>query len=209
MKKRIIRNKKICICILCAALYSASFLFVDWRKPGESGVDPRLAALIEALPKSLRARTKTADCRVQGPLPDPECTPGAIFAEATRERVCQAGYTATVRKVPDSLKKKVFKEYGISATQPFGSYEIDHFIPLAIGGSNDIANLFPEAADPFPGFHEKDLVENYLQHEVCLGHIEIGAAQRVIAADWVKVYETIPPDMLDALAAKYKSWAKK
>ena len=31
---------------------------------------------------------------------------------------------------------------------------------LELGGSNDIKNLWPEAALPTPGFHEKDAVED-------------------------------------------------
>jgi hypothetical protein len=98
------------------------------------------------------------------------------------------GYTATVRNVPDSVHKMVFVEYGLSPTQPQGAYEVDHFIPLELGGSNDIKNLFPEAAEPRPGFHEKDLVENYLHKQVCDGHMTLEDAQNAIRTDWYKVY---------------------
>ncbi len=42
--------------------------------------------------------------------------------------------------------------------------EVDHLTPLEdltpleVGGSNDLANQWPEAAEPRPGFHEKDQV---------------------------------------------------
>jgi len=42
---------------------------------------------------------------------------------------------------------------------------------LEIGGSNDIANLFREAAETGAGFHEKDLVENYLHQKICTGEL--------------------------------------
>lgn len=45
----------------------------------------------------------------------------------------------------------------------------------APGGSNNIANLWPEAASPKPGFHEKDQVENYLHDQVCSGAISFEA----------------------------------
>jgi len=45
----------------------------------------------------------------------------------------------------------VYAEYGIVERSP-GEYEVDHDVPLELGGSNDIANLWPEAAAPPPGF---------------------------------------------------------
>jgi hypothetical protein len=101
----------------------------------------------------------------------------------------------------------VYQEYGVAYPPPFGTYEADHFIPLTLGGSNDIANLFPEAASPQPGFKEKDLVENYLHQKVCSGDITLSAAQHAIAANWLAVYNTISPTDLNALRQAYKSWA--
>ena len=151
--------------------------------------------------------TKTSQCVIQGALPDPACTPGAIFPTATKEITCVPGYTKTVRNVSTSLKKKVYQEYGIAYPPPFGSYEADHFIPLTLGGSNDIANLFPESAQPTPGFHEKDLVENYLHLKVCSGDISLSSAQRAIATNWVAVYNSISPTDLLNLRQMYKSWS--
>ena len=59
---------------------------------------------------------------------------------------------------------------------------------LEAGGSNDIANLWPEAAEPRPGFHEKDQVENYLHDQVCAGTMSLLDAQRAIATNWLDVY---------------------
>jgi hypothetical protein len=97
----------------------------------------------------------------------------------------------------------VYEEYGIAYPKPRGAYEADHFIPLELGGSNDIANLFPEAAAPSPGFHEKDLVENYLHQEVCAGRIDLVAAQEQIANDWVSVYNALAPEQIKGLQNKF------
>ena len=148
-------------------------------------------------------RTKSDGCALRGPLPDPECTPGAIFKNANKEQICVRGYTKTVRNVSTKLRKEVFAEYGISYPQPKGAYEVDHLIPLAIGGSNDIANLFPEAALPAPGFHEKDIVEVYLQQEVCAGRVALSAAQRQIASDWLAIYNNLAPEEISAIKKKY------
>ena len=154
------------------------------------------------------ARTKVQTCAVQDALPDPDCTPGAIFPEATKDQVCVSGYTKTVRNVQTTLKKQVYREYGIAYPPTYGTYEADHFIPLALGGSNDIANLFPEAAEPQPGFREKDLVENYLHIHVCDGTIPLAAAQRAIATDWVAVYNAIDQSELSSLKQAYKNWSQ-
>jgi quercetin dioxygenase-like cupin family protein len=77
----------------------------------------------------------------------------------------------------------VYAEYGI-AERSLGDYEVDHLVPLELGGSNDVANLWPEAAAPPPGFHEKDLVENSLHDRVCAGSISAaGCVHRPYPAD--------------------------
>lgn len=81
--------------------------------------------------------------------------------------------------------------YGITSHRP-GQYEVDHLVSLQLGGSNDIANLWPEAASPKPGFHEKDRVENYLHDQVCSGAISLSQAQAEIATNWLNVYNRMP-----------------
>src|SRR5512136_1012775 len=136
-------------------------------------------------------RTKTSGCAAANALPDAACTPGAIFADVTKDQVCVPGYSKGVRNVPDSVKNEVFAEYGIASHGP-GEYEVDHLISLELGGSNDIANLWPEPAEPRPGFHEKDKVENYLHEQVCSGAISLQQAQAEIAGDWLAVYKRMP-----------------
>lgn len=148
-------------------------------------------------------RIKSGECILRGSLPDHECTPGAIFPDASVERICVRGYTQTVRSVSTNLRKEVFAEYGISYPQPTGAYEVDHLIPLALGGANDIANLFPEAAEPTPGFHEKDVVEVYLQQEVCSGRVALPAAQKQISTDWLAVYKNLSLEEISVIKKKY------
>ncbi len=123
--------------------------------------------------------------------PNPRLTPGAVFPGVTAAQVCVPGYASSVRDVPDTEKAAVYAEYGTAHHTP-GQYEIDHLISLELGGSNDIANLFPEAAAPKPGFHEKDKVENELHRQVCAGKVKLADAQREIATDWIAVYRTMP-----------------
>ena len=66
--------------------------------------------------------------------------------------------------------------------------ELDHLVPLELGGSNDIANLFPEKADAHPGYQVKDKLENKLHQMVCDKTMKLKDAQDAIRKDWVKAY---------------------
>ncbi len=120
--------------------------------------------------------------------PDPKMTPGDVL-EVTEADVCRSGYTKEVRSVPRYIKKAVFMEYNLPYPPLPGAFEVDHFIPLELGGSNDIKNLWPEPAEPTPGFHEKDKLENHLHRQVCNGEITLKEAQELIRKDWLAVYQ--------------------
>jgi hypothetical protein len=159
-------------------------------KPGTVITSAPSTASSTPLLLHLGTRTKIANCVVNGAYPDTTCTPGAVFPNATVQEICTSGYSSSVRDVPVSEKNMVYTEYGIK-THTKGQYEVDHHISLELGGSNDIANLWPEAAEPKPGFHEKDTVENYLHDQVCKGLMPLQEAQQEIATQWVEVYQRI------------------
>jgi hypothetical protein len=135
-----------------------------------------------------KPRTKTSSCVANGILQDTACTPGSIFASTTKEQICIKGYASSVRDVSTSEKDEVYAEYSI-AMHTAGQYEVDHLISLELGGSNYIANLWPESADPNPGFHEKDKYENYLHTQVCNGAVSLSEAQYNISSDWLRYYK--------------------
>ena len=142
-------------------------------------------------PTSLGQRTKTGGCVSSNGLPDSACTPGAVFSDATADQICTPGYSSKVRNVPSDVKAQAYAEYGIVSHEP-GQYEVDHLVALEIGGSNDIANLWPEPADPPPGFHEKDKVEDYLHDQLCSGKMSLQQVQLEIATNWLAVYQHLP-----------------
>jgi hypothetical protein len=136
-------------------------------------------------------RTKTSGCTVNGALQDTACTPGDILPDATKDQICKSGYASSVRNVPTSEKNQAYAEYSMTH-HTTGEYEVDHLVSLELGGSNDISNLWPEAASPKPGFHEKDKVENYLHDQVCSGAISLQQAQIEIATNWLDGYNQMP-----------------
>jgi hypothetical protein len=132
-------------------------------------------------------KIKDSGCVADGKQPDRDCTPGAVMG-LTVEEICSTT-TGPRRNVSDATKKQVFAEYGLTYPQAKGDYEVDHFIPLELGGSNDISNLWPELANPTPGFHQKDTEENRLHKEVCTAKtMTLAEAQRTIATDWLKYF---------------------
>jgi hypothetical protein len=138
-------------------------------------------------PVLLAPRTRSRGCRL-GPLPDRSCSPGAYSSRLTKAVICARGFhTSQVRNVSESEKHAVEQEYGLRP-RPYGSsLEIDHIVPLALGGSNAIANLYPERA----GYHVKDRLEDRLAALVCGGRIDLMTARRQIAANWEKLYRRV------------------
>jgi hypothetical protein len=139
----------------------------------------------------LEVRTKTRGCTL-GALPDRRCSPGAYYSKLTRQVICFGSFrTSSVRNVPNSEKRQVEIEYGL-APRPYGStLEIDHIVSLELGGSNDLANLYPEKANALPGFHVKDALENKLHSLVCAGQMSLRTAQQQIAANWEGLYKEV------------------
>ncbi|HEY0791404.1 MAG TPA: HNH endonuclease signature motif containing protein [Chthoniobacterales bacterium] len=120
--------------------------------------------------------------------PDPQLTPGDAFDVGVAD-LCIPGYTKSVRNVPAELKRQVYAEYGVTSPG-VGSYEVDHVIPLKLGGSNSIKNLWPESklTSPWNAF-VKDRLENRLHELVCSGRLDLKTAQRVIASNWIGAYK--------------------
>lgn len=117
--------------------------------------------------------------------PDKNLTPGAIDCSLTKEYLCTHS-TKERRNVPKKLKDQVCKNYGDTCAP--GKQEIDHFVPLTLGGKNDIENLWPEDYKPSPGAHEKDALEMFLHLQVCSNKISLYDAQQAIRVDWLKSY---------------------
>jgi hypothetical protein len=136
----------------------------------------------------LARRTKTSHCRL-GMRPDRRCSPGAYYSGLTKAVICSSTFrTSRIRSVPTSEKHAVEIEYGMAPKAYGRTLEIDHIVSLELGGSNDIANLFPERA---PGYRSKDKLENKMHKLVCAGDYTLVEAQHQIARDWVTLYITV------------------
>ena len=142
---------------------------------------PRAHALLKVRDPGKVTGTIHGHCtyRDKGQLPDPRCTPGSIDPIVTQANIgstiCKKGWTATVR--PPESQTEAFKydvAYHAYGTPQSEKTELDHLVPLELGGSNDATNLWPEYP-PTP--NPKDKVENALNAAVCDGRVKLAAAQ--------------------------------
>ena len=116
--------------------------------------------------------------------PDRSLTPGSVLSGSTQARICTAGYTRTVRYVSAATRRSVFQAYRILYPPARGAYELDHLIPLELGGGNAATNLWPEPSRGVGSAGVKDQLENHLHALVCSDQLGLLQAQRAIAGDW-------------------------
>lgn len=135
------------------------------------------------------------------PAPDPDCTPGAINPTITVEVLRNHSFrTRCLRNMATTEQEKgqVYSWYGIR--HPRKNYgdtqtcELDHVIPLELGGSDQLENIYPQCGpENVPleqrAFKRKDTVENYLAWAVKTGQMDLSAAQRGIASNWLQYLE--------------------
>lgn len=123
------------------------------------------------------------------PLPDRALTPGAVSAGATRQGICTSGYPSRAGQVTASKYVSVYAAYHIAYPPPAGAYELDHLIPVELGGDNSTRNLWPEPrAVPGRGYPTKDQLENRLHDLVCAGQLSLATARQAIATNWYAAY---------------------
>jgi hypothetical protein len=102
-----------------------------------------------------------------GTMPDPTLTPGAVRTTNIGE-ICSTG-TRELRRWSRDRDDRIMIEYG-----PHPQYEIDHLIPLGIGGADDDANLRAEprrSVEPIWNAERKDELEWKLRDLVCSGQL--------------------------------------
>jgi hypothetical protein len=104
-------------------------------------------------------------------------------------RADQNGFMAAADGVSQIIAR-LAAEFVMSEQLPGGrhpDYEIDHLIPLGIGGADSDANLWPEpraTVEPEWNAERKDQLEAKLRALVCAGRLDIVVAQKAVADDW-------------------------
>ena len=121
-----------------------------------------------------------------GTLPNSALTPGAVRT-TDKADVCMDRRTRQYRHWSRERDNRILAEYGLPAG-PHPDFEVDHLIPLDLGGADEDANLWPEPRASIVPYavsvEAKDKIEWSLASEVCAGIIGLEDAQREIAKDW-------------------------
>jgi len=120
-------------------------------------------------------------------IPDSTLTPGATLL-ASRWMVC-AQVNVKNKAVPAALQRAVFQEYGLQGQDP-RAYEVDYLVTPALGGADDIHNLWPHSYSATAwNAQVKDALEDRLREMVCDGSLDLAEAQREIAMNWITAYK--------------------
>lgn len=119
-------------------------------------------------------------------LPNSFATPGATTRAGAKE-ICAAGYEASVKPVSSWQKNSALEKYGIRPESFTG--ELDHLVPVSLGGSNEPENLWPihAAGDMTPA--AKARLAEKLKTMVCDGKMSLKDAQNAFKKDWTKAYK--------------------
>ncbi|MGA8431923.1 MAG: hypothetical protein WB729_19015 [Candidatus Sulfotelmatobacter sp.] len=131
-------------------------------------------------------------------VPDSNCTPGAINPTITESMLKNPAFrTGCIRNeaTTEEQKTATYGWYKISHpasnTGDTQTCELDHLIPLYLGGADTLENIWPQCG---PGgvalddryFKEKDKVEYYLGQQVREGNMALADAQHGIATNWTQ-----------------------
>lgn len=120
-------------------------------------------------------------------VPNPDLTPGAAVL-VSRNEVCRASQPNN-KEVPVALQRRVLEEYGLARAEA-RAYEVDYLITPALGGADDIHNIWPQPyTDAQWNARVKDALEERLRMMVCDGEVDLGTAQREIAGNWIEAYK--------------------
>lgn len=123
-------------------------------------------------------------------LPDSTVTPGVVRTTSAHE-ICMTTFrTGPFRNTTQATKKAACAEYGVKNCPHVGTLELDHLLPLELGGLDDVKDLWPQPSDKpgAPGWQSKDKLENWLKKRVCSGKMSLADAQKAIMTDWYAAY---------------------
>jgi hypothetical protein len=109
----------------------------------------------------------------------PSCASGATETDDL-DIICHTQVSMRRCTFPKSVRRSLFKAYHVK-----GACQIDHRIPLELGGSNSALNIWPQQK----GCKEKDAVEEELHKAVCDGKLSLDAARELVLNSWQEVYK--------------------
>jgi hypothetical protein len=149
-------------------------------------------------------------------LPVHQTTPGVIDPTVHAPDICQKvwatgdltkgqpphkggnlTYSQAARNTSTALKNRIFDDYAIVNPRDGGkTYEIDHLVPLALGGRDVEQNLWPQSRVRGTDLNawDKDRLESRLYHLMCHADpadpkVDLAQIQAALRTDWTKAYQ--------------------
>lgn len=119
-------------------------------------------------------------------LPFPDKTPGAT-SQATAQELCRHHTTVAHSTISPEMTGRIFASYGIERGRE--SYVIDWLVPEDLGGTNDLANLWPQLTVGPLNHGDKVKLDHQLHKLVCDGKVRLVTAQKALEDDWTAAYE--------------------
>jgi hypothetical protein len=119
-------------------------------------------------------------------LPSSYKTPGAT-AKVKMEQVCAPDFAQSVKPVSNWQRTQALERYGLRADGFSG--ELDHLVPVSLGGSNDPDNLWPFHASGVFTLEAKQALASKLQGLVCARKLSLKDAQDAFRKDWTMAYQ--------------------
>jgi len=125
--------------------------------------------------------------------PDDTLTPGAV-ASTDSSDVCGIvnglSYSKRHRHTSVELKREVYAEYHVEAAGR--EFEIDHRVPLCLGGADVRENLWPQEGWQHPNYHDNDFLEETVCRMVCRDQtMTLEDGQAIFLGDWQAGYQRI------------------
>ena len=125
--------------------------------------------------------------------PDDTLTPGVV-GSAEFADVCGLvdgqTYSQRHRETTQKMKNEAYAAYNVNKAGR--EFEIDHRVPLCIGGADDPRNLWPELGWQHPSFHDKDRLEARVCRAVCRTRtMTLAEGQAFFLGDWIAGLESV------------------
>jgi hypothetical protein len=118
--------------------------------------------------------------------PNDLITPGATTKVKDAD-VCAANFESSVKPVSNAERREALKRYGKDASSYTG--ELDHLVPVSLGGSNEPDNLWPMPSNSVYGAADKKALETKLHQMVCDKQISLKDAQKAMRKDWTAAFD--------------------
>jgi len=125
--------------------------------------------------------------------PDDTLTPGVV-GSAEFADVCGLvdgqTYSQRHRETTQKMKNEAYAAYSVNKAGR--EFEIDHRVPLCVGGADDPRNLWPELGWQHPSFHDKDRLEARVCRAVCRTRtMTLAEGQAIFLGDWIAGFESV------------------